>query len=313
MRQALYCRRSGGQGRQPSGARAAAGEPVPPRSTAMLSSLGPTLLGIISAASWGGGDFCGGLATKRSPALGVLGLGFASGLVIVVAVALLLGEPLPGASSLGWAVAAGASGAVGLGALYRGLAVGRMAIVAPVSAVITAAAPAVWGAVTEGVPPGAKLLGFALALAGIWLVAGSGARDGSRAGLSLALLAGLGFGGFMVLMHVGARAGTFWPLAAARGTSLALVLATALARGRRWAPSGRGLWLALLSGALDAGGNAFFLLSGKAGRLDEAAVLSSMYPASTIVLAALLLGERVTWPQGAGIAALLAAIALIAA
>ena len=279
----------------------------------MPSALGPTLLGLISAASWGGGDFCGGLATKRSPALGVLALGFASGLAIVVAVALALGEPLPAPASLRWAVAAGVSGAVGLGALYRGLATGRMAVVAPVSAVLAAAVPAAWGALTEGVPPGSKLLGFALALAGIWLVARTGGRDGDRRGIPLALLAGLGFGGFMVLMHAGAQGGTFWPIAAARGTSLALVLATALVRRGRWAPTGRGLPLALLSGALDAGGNAFFVLSGQAGRLDMAAVLASMYPASTIVLATLLLGERVTWPQGAGIAALLAAIALIAA
>lgn len=278
----------------------------------MSSSLGATLLGVVSAASWGAGDFCGGLASKRSTALGVLALGSASGLVIVVLVALVLGEPLPAAAPLGWALAAGAAAAIGLAALYRGLAVGRMSVVAPISAVLAAAVPVAWGALADGVPPGSKLLGFTLALTGIWLVARTAPGEGSRGGLPLALLAGLGFGVFMVLMHAGARGGTFWPLAAARGTTFALVLVTALARRRAWAPSGNGLALSLVSGVLDAGGNAFFMLSGRAGRLDEAAVLASMYPASTVVLATLLLGERVSRPQGAGIVALLAAIALIA-
>jgi drug/metabolite transporter (DMT)-like permease len=112
-------------------------------------------------------------------------------------------------------------------------------------------------------------------------------------------------------MHAGARSGALWPLAMARGTSVTLALIVALARRRPWVPSGRGLTIALLSGALDAGGNAFFVLAGRAGRLDVAAVLSSMYPASTIVLARALLGERVTSVQGAGIVAILVAIALI--
>jgi drug/metabolite transporter (DMT)-like permease len=270
------------------------------------------LLGILSAASWGGGDFCGGVATRRAPALGVVVVGFGSGLAAVVLLALIAREPRPAHASLGWAVAAGVSGAVGLAALYRGLAVGRMSVVAPVSAVLSAAVPVVWGAATEGTPPAAKLAGFALALAGIWLVARTAGGDPRPAGLGLALVAGLGFAGFLVLMHAAGRGGTFWTLAAARGTSFAAVLLLAVARGRAWAPSGRGLALAVLAGALDAGGNAFFVLAGKAGRLDVAAVLASMYPASTIALAAVVLRERITRGQAAGVAALLAAIALIA-
>jgi drug/metabolite transporter (DMT)-like permease len=113
-------------------------------------------------------------------------------------------------------------------------------------------------------------------------------------------------------MDRGAEGGTFWPLAAARATSFVLALSAALARRRPWAPP-RAVWpTVLLSGALDAGGNACFVLAAQAGRLDVAAVLSSMYPASTVALAALLLGERVSRRQGAGIAAVLGAIALIA-
>lgn len=244
--------------------------------------------------------------------LGVLVLVQATGVTLIAATALALGEATPAPGALGWAVGAGAAGAVGLAALYRGLAVGRMAMVAPVSAVLCAALPVAWGALAEGIPPASKVAGFALALAGIWLVARGGPAGEGRGGLGLALLAGFGFGAFLVLMARGAQGGTFWPLAAARGTSLVLALALALARRRPFAPARAALPLVLLTGALDAGGNAFFVLASQAGRLDVAAVLSSMYPATTVALAAALLRERVSRPQGAGIAAVLGAIALIA-
>jgi drug/metabolite transporter (DMT)-like permease len=277
----------------------------------MSSSAAAVILGLASAASWGAGDFAGGLASKRSPVLGVLVLGQGTGVTLIVATALLLGEVFPAPATVAWSVAAGASGAVGLAALYRALAVGRMAVVAPVSAVLSATIPVVWSALNEGVPPSSKLAGFVVALAGIWLIARVGATNG-REGLALAVLAGCGFGAFLVLMDRGAQGGTFWPLAAARATSLALALAAAVASRRPWAPARSAAPLGLLSGALDAGGNAFFILATQVGRLDVAAVLSSMYPASTVLLAAALLRERVGWAQGAGIVAVLAAIALIA-
>ncbi len=189
-------------------------------------------LGLASAASWGAGDFCGGLASKRAPVLGVLVVGQAAGVALIGAAALLLGEASPAPAALAFGVAAGALGAVGLAALYRGLAVGRMAVVAPVSAVLSAAVPVAWSALAEGMPPAAKLAGFVLALAGIWLLARAGVPGGGWEGLALALLAGCGFGGFLVLMDHAARGGTFWPLAAARGTAVGLSLAVAIARRR---------------------------------------------------------------------------------
>jgi drug/metabolite transporter (DMT)-like permease len=271
------------------------------------------LLGLASAASWGAGDFTGGVASKRTHVLCVLVLGQAAGVTLILAMALLLREEPPPRAALAWGMAAGVAGAIGLAALYRGLAEGRMAVVAPVSAVLSAAVPVMWSAGTEGMPPASKLAGFALALAGIWLVAGAGPPGEGRHGLGLAVLAGAGFGAFLVLMDRGAQGGTFWPLAAARGTSLALALAVALARRRAWAPSRSLVGLVLLAGVLDAGGNAFFVLASRAGRLDIAAVLSSMYPASMFFLAAGLPREWLTRPQGAGIVAVLGAIVLIAA
>jgi drug/metabolite transporter (DMT)-like permease len=276
------------------------------------ADLAAVVFGLVSALSWGAGDFSGGLATKRAPVFGVLLIGQAAGLLLLIGLALLWGERLPPVADLLWGVAAGLAGVIGLVALYRGLAIGRMGIVAPVSAVLTASLPALFGVLTEGMPGANKLVGFALALLGIWLVAGTGGSVGAHDGLGLALLAGCGFGVFFILVHRAGASGVFWPLVAARAGSLGVVLPVALGRRQFLRPDPRLLITVLLSGVLDVAGNAFFVLAGQAGRLDVAAILSSMYPASTVLLAGLLLGERVTRVQGLGIAAVLAAIALIA-
>jgi drug/metabolite transporter (DMT)-like permease len=274
--------------------------------------LAAVVFGLASALSWGAGDFSGGLATKRAPVFNVLAIGHGFGLLLLIGLALLWGESLPANADLGWGLAAGMAGGIGLTSLYQALAVGRMGLVAPVSGVITAAFPALFGMMTEGSPGALTLAGFGLALLGVWLVAGAGGAEGGRAGLGLALLAGCGFGVFYILMDRAGASAVFWPLAAARCGSLALVLPIALARRQLARPERRLLVTVLLAGALDVAGNAFFVLAAQAGRLDVAAVLSSLYPASTVLLAALLLGERVTRPQMAGIGAALAAIALIA-
>jgi drug/metabolite transporter (DMT)-like permease len=270
------------------------------------------IFGLASALSWGAGDFSGGLATKRAPVFGVLAIGHGAGLVLLIVLALAWGEPLPSAAHLGWGLAAGLAGVVGLASLYRALAIGQMGMVAPVSAVLTAALPALFGVLTEGLPGARTLAGFGLALVGIWLVAGTGTSGGGRDGLGLAVLAGFGFGVFFILLHRAGATAVFWPLVAARAASLAFVLPVALGRRQFPQPEPRLLVPVLLSGMLDVAGNAFFVLAGQAGRLDVAAILSSLYPASTVLLAALLLGERVIRVQVVGIAAALAAIALIA-
>jgi drug/metabolite transporter (DMT)-like permease len=283
-------------------------------SPAVPSSFAQALLGLGSAVSWGAGDFSGGLAARRSPLLGVLLIAQLTGATLFALLALLTVEGAPTAAALGWAMTAGALGAGGLAALYRGLAVGRMAVVAPISAVLSAAIPVAWGALWDGVPAATQLGGFALALLGIWLVAGAGGGAEAtprHAGLGLALLAGACFGGFLIAMNLGARGGTFWPLTAARATAFLLLLAAGLARRRPWRPTARALPLVLLAGALDAGGNALFVLASQAGRLDVAAVLASMYPASTVLLAAALLRERIGRAQAVGIGVALLAIALI--
>src|SRR5438128_12106569 len=131
------------------------------------ADLAAVVFGLASALSWGAGDFSGGLATKRAPVFGVLTISHTVGLLLLIALALVWREPLPPAADLGWGLVAGLAGAVGLASLYRALAVGQMGMVAPVSAVLTAALPALFGLLTEGMPGPLKLVGFGLALLGI--------------------------------------------------------------------------------------------------------------------------------------------------
>jgi drug/metabolite transporter (DMT)-like permease len=287
------------------------------------------VFGLTSALAWGAGDFSGGLATKRAPVFTVLAIGHGFGLLLLIGVALLWSEAFPGTTDLAWGLAAGLSGAIGLASLYQALAIGRMGLVAPVSSVVGAALPVLFGALIEGLPGALTIAGFGLALLGIWLVAGVGGATGGRAGLGLAVLAGCGFGVLFILLDRVSEGAVFWPLAAARCGSFALVLLILFIRrgfhnqeprteNQPSAPSSRFSVLGspvliamLLAGALDVAGNVFFVLATQSGRLDIAAIFSSMYPAATVLLAALLLGERVSRPQLAGIGAVLAAVVLI--
>src|SRR5215216_6307177 len=179
------------------------------------ADLAAVVFGLASALSWGAGDFSGGLATKRAPVFGVLTIGHGAGLLLLIVLALVWGEPLPSATDLGWGLAAGLAGAVGLASLYRALAIGQMGMVAPVSAVLTATLPALFGVFTEGMPGALTLVGFLLALVGIWLVAGTGVSADARDGRGLAVLAGCAFGLFFILIHRAGANAIFWPLVAA--------------------------------------------------------------------------------------------------
>jgi drug/metabolite transporter (DMT)-like permease len=279
------------------------------------SGLAPVALGLASAASWGGGDFAGGLASRRAPALGVVVASQGVGIALLVLLAAATREGMPAARHLGWAALAGAGGALGLLSLYSALASGRMAVAAPVSGVVGAVVPVLVGAAVQGLPGALRLTGFGLALVGVWLLAAhaGGVRSASPREVVLPAVAGLGFGMFLVFIHQAGATGVLWPLTMARATSMALLAAIGGATGTlRW-PRRAAAGLTCLAGVLDTGGNAFFALAARAGRLDVAGVLSSLYPAATVALACLLLGERLTLRQTVGATATLAAIACVAA
>ena len=274
---------------------------------------GLSTVGFAQAASltWGAGDFSGGLATRRAQVLSVVVGAYAVGLIMLIALALVWSEPFPTTLDLMWGSVAGLAGAVGLVAFYQALAVGRMGIIAPIAAMLSAALPVLFGAFFEGLPRPLQLIGFVLALIAVGLISGLGVVKGRPKGLGLALLAGLGFGSFFILISRVSNGAVFWPLAAARLSSLLFLLAVVLIRRQKVLPE-KSVWpVVFLAGALDVAGNVFFVLATHAGRLDVAAILSSLYPAVTVLLATIILKERVTRLQAIGIFVALVAIPLI--
>lgn len=270
------------------------------------------LFALTSAAVWGAGDFAGGVAARRSHQFQVLAISALSGIVLLLTCAWVRHESLPPARSLWWSAAAGLSGAIGIASLYRGLAMGSAATVAPTAAVITAALPVMFSTTTVGMPRTSQLAGFVVAIVGIWLVARASTTDdgASPKGLQLAVLAGTGFGGFLILIAQVDSQFVFLPLAVTRSVTLVTAVVLMLARGVPL-PALTASPVGLLAGVLDAGGNVFFLFARQYARLDVAAVLSSFYPVATVVLARLILHQHVTSTQWVGAGVCLIAVGLI--
>ncbi len=269
--------------------------------------------GLASALTWGAGDFSGGVATRRANPYSVVAVSQGVGLLLLLGLALAVGEPLPPQADLGWGALAGLAGGVAVLLLYRALAVGQMGIAAPITAVLAAVGPVVFSAFTEGAPSELQLAGFAIAVLGVWLLSRPSGALGRPQGTGLAVLSGLAIGAFLILLQQAGSTALYWPLVAARVASLTMMTMLALLNRRAGDFPGRSILpVVVLSGVMDAAGNAFFVLATQVGRLDVATVISSLYPASTILLAALVLKERVTRLQVTGIVAALMSIALIA-
>lgn len=285
-------------------------------------------LALASGFVWGSGDFTGGFASRRSHSYTVLTLSAFSGLVVLIIIALALREPFPEPRAAVWALLGGIFGALGIAMLYRALSIGHAATVAPIAGVLSAALPVIYSAAAHGLPGAQRMVGFALALAGIWLVsagagpapssAPDGAPNGARGWASqevlMACAAGVCFGLFFIFLGLIQTSAVFTPLILARSMTLLtglvmlriarLPLPFTLPRFTQNPP-------ALLAGLLDAGGNLLYILANQYTRLDVAAVLASLYPAATVLLSALMLKERVSLSQGLGVLACLAAIVLI--
>lgn len=307
----------------------------------MTSAIIGVLFALGAAGVWGGGDFLGGFATRRNSGLLVLGITSITGLAGAVLLAGLTGEALPGRGDLGWlgaAAAAGVVGGVGLVALYRGLALGAQAgagaaMVSPVAAVVGAIVPVLVGAWQEGLPKGMQLAGFGAGIAGIWLVTRAQIGDtetthisdearskGYATGLRLAILAGLGFGGFFVLLAQVPEGHTLSGLAVTKLVE-GLMAGVMLLLGRSYPgrfpevlPRGGKVHdqaSAVGAGVLDALGNVLYMLATNITRLDVAAVLVSMYPVGTVLLASAVLKEKVGRGQWLGVALCMVGVALI--
>jgi drug/metabolite transporter (DMT)-like permease len=233
------------------------------------------------------------------------------GLSALVVVALARSEVIPPATDLMWGALAGLSGMLGLGFLLRGFATGLMGIVAPVSAVLAAAIPVIFTAFTEGLPGELQLLGFGLALVSIWMLSRPEPLGGRPRGFGLAMLAGLGFSGFFIMLSLVGENAVFWPLVSGRLAACVLMAAFALSTRRSVFPPRALLGLLVLIGMLDVSGNLFFLRAVQTGRLDISAVLVSLYPAVTAILARLLAREHMARLQVLGVITAVLAIVLI--
>lgn len=268
--------------------------------------------GLVAAVTWGSGDFAGGLLARRAPVLGVVMVSQVVGTVLALAIAVGRGETMPLASDVPWSIAAGLTGGIGIVALYRGLAVGRMGVVAPVTGVLAAAIPVVFGVAVEGLPSQLVVVGIGLAIVAVVLVSRVDDGRSGPTGLGLAVLSGVAIGGFGVAISQVSAGHAFGPLTIMRTSEALLVGAIILAGRQAWRTDRRLLPAMAGVGVLDMAGNAGFILAVQAGSLAIAAILSSLYPVTTVVLATVVLREPVTRSHAIGIALAAAAIACIA-
>lgn len=267
-------------------------------------------LALTAATCWGAGDFIGGIATRRSDAFRSVFIAYSVGLVALLIIAVARAEALPSSADLGWGALSGLLGMVGVGCLYRGFATGRMGIVAPVSAVLASAIPVVFNALIEGLPENLQFVGFGVAVVGIWMLSRP-ERLSRPDGLGMAVVAGLGFGGFFIALDQVGEDAVFWPLVAGRAAACTAMVIFALVTRRSVPLRESPLKLLTLAGLLDVAGNLFFLLAIQNGRLDVTAVLGSLYPAVTAILAMVIIKEHLTQLQRIGISAAVLAIVLI--
>jgi uncharacterized membrane protein len=275
---------------------------------AALPALGASL-------SWGVADFLGGLKARVMPTLMVLAASQPFGLGALGIAVAVRGTPIPG-NEVAWSALSAVLGTVGLFAFYRGMAAGAMSVVAPIAA-LSAAIPVIWGVAVNGDHvSGLQGLGFVAAIGGS-VAASLEFRPGRTqiaAGVGWAVFAMLAFGAYYVPMHAASTQDWLWPAFLFRCTSVALVWSVVLVRRVR--PTGlRGNWAALITiGFLDTGGNALFAAASSAhGLLSVVAVLASLYPVVTVLLARFMLGERVQRSQDAGVFLVLLGVVLITA
>jgi drug/metabolite transporter (DMT)-like permease len=267
--------------------------------------------GLACAVTWGAGDFSGGMAVKRTNPYGAVIAAHAISLVMLLTLGFITGEVLPPVPDLLWGCVAGVGGGIGLALLYSALASGQMSIASPVSALVAAALPVFVGSFSDGFPGVWALVGFVMALGAVWLISGGVGLKLQPEKLFLPLLSGVCFAAFFIFLDRGSGQSILWPLVATRIASIISLLSYSVATRQPWIPTRDSWFPIIMSSLLDSAGNALYAMSARMGRMDAAAVLGSLYPGSTVLLAWFILKERVSPLQMAGIAVALIAIVLI--
>src|SRR6478735_2307981 len=278
-----------------------------------------TLLALLSAVLYGAGDFVGGVASRRASTLAVVFVSQFAGAVALLVLLPLLPSATVGRGDLIWGAAAGLAGGIGVALLYRALAIGTMSVVAPTTAVCAVVIPVAVSNLLGERPSSLSLTGVAMALMAIVLVSqastpAESARHHARSApaLTIAIASGVAIGVFYLALARTARDAGLWPLLAARGASAVVFVIMALVSGHGALRMPRDvLPMAILCGMLDMTANALYLVATRGGSLSTIVTLASLYPASTVVLARLVLRERLSRLQIAGVAACLVAIVLI--
>ena len=272
----------------------------------------PAAYSLTAVGVWGASDFLGGVGARRANAFLFTAIVHISGMVLMGTLALITYAPFPGNASLVWSVIAGSVGGTALALFYRSLASGNMGLVAPVAAVVAAAIPTIVTAFAEGFPGYRHALGFVVAGIGVWLISRAEGDSEPPEGLGMAVLAGIGFAGFYLCIHQAGDNSALWTAACSRVGSLLVTGAIVLfGRYLRTVPAPV-LAIAIVAGSLDITGSAVFIRAAQIGRLDDAVVLSSLYPAVTVVLARIFLNEHFSHARTIGMVAALVAVPMIA-
>jgi drug/metabolite transporter (DMT)-like permease len=288
---------------------------------AVNPGLGFIGLGLAASAFWGTSDFLGGLATRKAHVVGVVAVAHSLSLGLLLLAALATHSPLPPQRFALLGLCAGAFGGVALILYYQALSLGEMGITTALTGLLTAIVPVVYSFLTQGSPKSTQIAGFVLAAAAIALIAYAPAGLPRPLALGLASVAGVAFGVFLVVLKVGSSQSLLWQLIYSRVASATLAVSIVIAMQMRagesaavWrtrARENRFLWMAGSAGVLEATGSLLYMSAAREGRLDVAAVLASLYPVATIVLAAWFLKERATSSQTLGMALALGAVVLV--
>ena len=304
-----------------------------PGSGSAVSSIASVSLGLAAATTWGGSDFAGGIGARRHPALLVVASGHLVTLLVLLAWCASGHFPLPHRTEFLEGAIGGLEGSLALVLFYRALAMGTMGLTAALTGLLTALVPVLYGLWSEGLPAPLALGGLILGCLAIWLVCYSGRHSPGHntppAALLLGAISGVGFGLQLILFKLAANGGVLWALTSARiGGVLGMAAILAFAWPRHpsdeigdqtkspgsgiCSPVRSGFWrIGILAGGLDTLGNLGYTLAAHTGRLDLAAMVSSLYPGFTILLAAMVLRERPTGRQTLGMAVALASVVLL--
>lgn len=290
---------------------------VPSSGVSSLTQLGPATYSVTAVFLWGASDFAGGYGARRANTFVLTAFSHLCALALMLLLAVIQHGPFPDRASIFWSVTAGAIGGFSIAIFYRALASGQMGLAAPVAALLGAAIPTLVDIALEGAPRRWAILGFALAIFALWLItrpepSGQNDASGRPKGVAAAALAGVGFAGFYLCIHQASGSPT-WVAAISRIGSFTATAVAVLVTRAPIALDRAPAVLGAFAGCLDILACALFVFASEHGRLDEAVVITSLYPAVTVLLARLVLKEHFSGWKFLGLLAALAAVPLIAA